>query len=80
MHDYKKVRKVVDGIHAEMALLVMDRLGDTISFNLLSSILSDFDEIHDDFCDKLDSLYSEKDRYEASKMISVVRKEGEKNG
>ncbi len=34
MHDYKKVRKVVDGIHAEMALLVMDRLTKTESLTM----------------------------------------------
>ena len=62
---FDEINALFHSFHSELEAIVMDTLGDRVSYNLLTSVFIDLDEVQEDYHNKLSELYG---------------KEGENNG
>ena len=54
---FQEVSVLFNRFHGEIEALIMDMLGDVVSYNLLNCIFEDFDETQEDYNNQLAMLY-----------------------
>lgn len=60
MHDnpsFQEIDGLFNRFHSEFEAIVMDMLGDKVSYNLLSCVFCDLDETQEEYHNKLSELY-----------------------
>ena len=54
---FQDVNDLFNHFHGEIEALIMDMLGDKVSYNLLNCVFEDLDEAQEDFNNQLATLY-----------------------
>ena len=54
---FQDVNALFNRFHGEIEALIMDMLGDKVSYNLLNCVFEDLDEAQEDFNNQLATLY-----------------------
>lgn len=54
---FQDVNDLLTRFHGENEALIMDMLGDKVSYNLLNCVFEDLDETQEDFNNQLATLY-----------------------
>lgn len=56
-HSFQEIDGLFSRFHSEFEAIVMDMLGDKVSYNLLSCVFTDLDETQEEYHNKLKELY-----------------------
>ena len=54
---FDEVNALFHSLHSELEAIVMDTLGDKVSYNLMSCVFIDLDEVQEEYHNKLSELY-----------------------
>lgn len=54
---FQDVNGLFNRFHCELEAIIMDMLGDKVSYNLLNCVFEDLDETQKDFNNQLEELY-----------------------
>ena len=54
---FEEVNALFHSFHSELETIVMDTFGDKVSYNLMSCVFIDLDEVQEEYHNKLSELY-----------------------